>query len=174
MISVPLMYQHKCSQILNTKWSVASLGNVYQDTTSPDCPCPSPWGSPHPAHGPVPYVSPLGPPAPGQWCCNRDSLQLLTSLSCPVMGSAQPGPPMGPHPGLASAHPHPQGGAQCSGAGAAPVPPSTLLLAGAGTGPGCQGHSETQWNLKIYVFAAPVGQGGGFQVSQQLIEILLL
>lgn len=64
MISVPLMYQHKCSQILNTKWSIASLGNVYQDTTSPDCPCPSPWGSPHPAYGPVPYVSPLGPPAP--------------------------------------------------------------------------------------------------------------
>lgn len=45
--------------------------------TIPDQP---PWGSPHPAHGPGPHGSPLGPSDLPQWHHSRAALQLPTAL----------------------------------------------------------------------------------------------
>ena len=83
-----------------------------EGTPGPACPCPAPWGSPYPAHGPRPHVILPGRQPLPQGCHSRACLQLPTTLPCPAMGPAELGPPVGPHPGLALTCPHPQGGAQ--------------------------------------------------------------
>ena len=75
----------------------ASLLRVSPTLPMAQDPVSTPWG-----HQPLP-----------QQHHSRTGLQLLTTLLCPALGLAEPGP----QPVLASSHPRPrpQGGAQCRG-----------------------------------------------------------
>lgn len=76
------------------------------------CPCPAPWGLPHPAHCLGPISAPQG------------SLQLPTALPCQAVGPAELSPPGGQRPGPGWPGPVPEETPQAQGRGCPRCPPS--------------------------------------------------
>lgn len=121
--------------------------------------------SPNPADSPGPHFSPTwcSQTLP-QWLHSRTSLQLPTTLPCPAVVPAKPGPPTGLCPSLASARPHPQGDARYLGLGLPQCPPAACSRLGRWDGPWLPGPGFQA--LPCYLRGAPAAPGAWSPVSR--------